>query len=222
MTQTWHDLLFAHWSFDPDRLRPRVPAELPLDLFAGRAWLGIVPFHMTSVAPRGIPAVPWLSAFPELNVRTYVHVHGKPGVYFFSLDATNPLAVALARTLHLPYYLASMNVETGDVIRYRSRRKHGPAAEFAATYRPEGPAFSANPGSLEYFLTERYCLYTLARRRRILRLEIHHPPWSLQHAHADFLVNGMSDQISLQLPTTDPLLHFSKRQDMVAWLPTRA
>ena len=95
MTQTWHDLLFAHWPIDPHEMRPKVPPEFELDLFGGMAWIGIVPFYMTNVAPRGIPSLPWVSEFPELNVRTYVHRGGRdPGVWFFSLDATSLLAVA--------------------------------------------------------------------------------------------------------------------------------
>src|SRR5213595_1669144 len=137
MTQTWNDLLFAHWPVDAGALRSLVPAGFELDRFEGATWLGIVPFHMTNVAPRFVPALPWVSAFPELNVRTYVTVAGKPGVFFFSLDAGNPLAVGTARGfLNLPYYSAAITVETaGDTIVYRSRRRSDPAAEFAARYR---------------------------------------------------------------------------------------
>ena len=119
MTPTWHNLLFAHWPLDAGALRERVPAALLLDLFAGQAWLGIVPFRMSNVAPRGVPNVPFVSAFPELNVRTYVTVDGKPGVYFFGLDAGCTVAVAAARTLTgLPYFHAEMSVERdGDEVR---------------------------------------------------------------------------------------------------------
>ena len=136
MTQTWHDLLFAHWPVDAQSLERLVPSPFELDLFEGRAWLGIVPFVMTNVAPRGVPAVPWLSSFPELNVRTYVRVGGRPGVYFFSLDAASALAVHAARLLlHLPYYWASMTVGTSSTwVHYRShRRGHALSPEFVAT-----------------------------------------------------------------------------------------
>src|SRR5688500_17865980 len=107
MTQSWHDLLFAHWPVKAEALRELVPPGLELDLFDRQAWLGIIPFHMTNVAPRGVPALPWVSAFPELNVRTYVRVGDRPGIFFFSLDAGNPLAVTMARTLFkLPYFQA--------------------------------------------------------------------------------------------------------------------
>src|SRR5688500_423833 len=145
MTQTWHDLLFAHWRVDPAELRPLVPAAFELDLYEGQAWVGIVPFRMTNVAPRGVPALPWVSAFPELNVRTYVRAGGRGGVYFFSLDASNPLAVGVARTLaHLPYYTADMSVqESNGWIKYGSRRKASElAAEFHGRDRPAGPAIA--------------------------------------------------------------------------------
>src|SRR6187549_534040 len=124
MTQTWNDLLFAHWPVDAAVLRERVPASFELDLFDGQAWIGVVPFHMTNVAPRFVPALPGVSAFPELNVRTYVTVGGKPGVFFFSLDAGNALAAGAARALlNLPYYSAAMSVVTANGrIAYTSRR----------------------------------------------------------------------------------------------------
>jgi uncharacterized protein YqjF (DUF2071 family) len=224
MTQTWHDLLFAHWPVEARLLASRIPPGLDLDLFEGQAWLGIVPFRMTNVAPRGVPALPWLSAFPELNVRTYVRVEDRPGVYFLSLDAANPLAVLVARALfHLPYHRAAMHVEPrGTAIHYTSRRTTGggPPAELVATYAPVAPGSRARPGSLEAFLTERYCLYTVDRWSRASRLEIHHPPWSLAPAQAHIGVNTMADALGLRLPPLLPLLHFSKRQDMVAW-PSR-
>src|SRR5215213_3033801 len=135
MTQTWNDLLFAHWPVDAALLRSLVPAPLELDLFEGQAWVAVVPFHMTNVAPRGVPALPWVSAFPELNVRTYVRRNGRGGVYFFSLDATNPLAVGVARTLvHLPYFTAAMTVgHTDEWVSYRSSRSSA-AAEFVGRY----------------------------------------------------------------------------------------
>jgi uncharacterized protein YqjF (DUF2071 family) len=221
MTQTWHDLLFAHWRVDRSLLRANVPDALELDLYGGDAWLAVVPFRMTNVAPRGVPALPWASAFPELNVRTYVRVDDKPGVYFFSLDAGNPLAVVAARTMfNLPYHAASMDVGVEDAtIHYRSRRQSDAAAEFVASYEPSGPVFRAAPQSLEYFLTERYCLYTVDVDGRPYRLDVHHSPWPLQPAEARIHANGMADVNGVTLPPDSPLLHFAKRLDIVAWLP---
>jgi uncharacterized protein YqjF (DUF2071 family) len=224
MTQTWHDLLFAHWPVDANLLRARVPAAFPLDLFDGQAWLGIVPFSMTNVAPRGVPSLPWVSEFPELNVRTYVRVDDRPGVYFFSLDAGSTLAVQTARMLfNLPYYSATMTVTPRDgCIDYQSRREGEPQdALLIAAYRPIGAPFRPVDGTLEYFLTERYCLYNLDHGGAPYRLEIHHPPWPLQPAEADFSRNTMAAAAGIALPQAPPLLHFSKRQDMVAWAPTR-
>jgi uncharacterized protein YqjF (DUF2071 family) len=222
MTQTWRDLLFAHWRVDPEHLRSKIPAVFPLDLFDGEAWMGVVPFRMTNVAPRGVPALPGVSEFPELNVRTYVRVADKPGVYFFSLDAGNSLAVRTARALlNLPYYQAAMNITpTADAFAYRSRRADG-AAEFAGTYGPIGKAFAPAAGSLEYFLTERYCLYNVDHRGVPYRLDIHHPIWSLQLAQAELTRNSMAEASGVTLPDRPPVLHFAARQDMVAWAPVR-
>ena len=222
MTQTWHDLLFAHWPLDPGAVRALVPPAFDLDLFDGAAWIGIVPFHMTNVAPRGVPSLPGLSQLPELNVRTYVRVGDKPGVYFFSLDAGRVLAVKAARLLfNLPYYTASMQVSVSEsgLVAYASDRDGPPPATFAATYGPTGTAAAAPPGSLDYFLTERYCLYHVRRDGAPYRLEIHHPPWPLQPAQARISRNTMAAAAGITLPSEPPRLHFADRQDMVAWTP---
>ncbi len=221
MTQTWNDLLFAHWPVDVAALRPLVPASFELDLFDGQAWVGVVPFHMTNVAPRFVPALPWVSAFPELNVRTYVRVGDKPGVFFFSLDAGNPVAVGAAKTLlNLPYFTADMTVtRRGEDVHYQSRRAAEPFPEFAGIYRGLGDKRPAIRGTLEYFLTERYCLYAVNHRYVAYRLDIHHPPWPLESATAEITRNTMAAAAGIRLPSLTPLLHFAKRQDMVCWAP---
>ncbi len=220
MRQTWWDLLFAHWPIPSSRLRPFVPGQLPLDLHDGWAWVGVVPFAMTDVAPRGMPAVPWLSAFAELNVRTYVSLGGRAGVYFFSLDAERLAAVAAARALFgLPYFHARMSIERGDRIQYRSRRRNGDA-EFVASYGPGGATFVAGPGTLDHFLTERYCLYTV-NGGRVSRLDIRHAPWRLQPAVAEIQRNSMLDAAGIIQPQTAPVLHYAARQQMVAYWPAR-
>ena len=222
MTQSWHDLLFAHWPVDASQMRRAVPNAFDLDLFDGQAWLGVVPFYMTNVGVRATPSLPWLSAFPELNVRTYVRVADRPGVYFFSLDAGRRLAVAAARALlNLPYHAAAMSVGRRDAaVHYHSARRTGHAA-FEAVYEPASEAFAASEGSLEYFLTERYCLYHHDRRGRPYRLEIHHRPWSLQRARATITNNTMAAASQLTVSSSSPLVHFARRQDVVAWAPTR-
>ena len=223
MTQSWHNLLFAHWPVDVQLLRALVPPAFPLDVYDGQAWIGIVPFRMTNVAPRLVPPLPFVSEFAELNVRTYVTMGGRPGVYFFSLDAESAVAVAAARSmLHLPYFHARMRVECdGQRVHYASRRADSDAApaEFVGHYQPAGEPFEPSPGTLDYFLTERYCLYNADARFRAYRLEIHHAPWTLQRAEATIERNTMAEAAGIRLPSMAPLLHFSARQDMVAWAP---
>jgi len=226
MAMTWHDLLFAHWPVAAEALRPLVPSALELDTFDGAAWIGVVPFRMSGVRFRGTPALPGPGAFPELNVRTYVTHGAKPGVWFFSLDAASRVAVRAARRwFRLPYFDASMTCdEGGGAIVYRSRRTHtgAPPAEFAARYGPLGPESRAMPGSLDHWLTERYCLYAAEPGGALLRAEIHHAPWPLRPAHAAIHVNSMADAAGVALPAEPPRLLFARRLDVVGWTPERA
>ncbi len=224
MTQVWHELLFAHWPVEPDLLRPLLPPILPLDTYERQAWVGVVPFRMSYVRPRGFPPVPRLSQFPELNVRTYVTVNGIPGVYFFSLDADNPVAVLLARKVfHLPYFNATMRCQrissADDTMLYRSQRTHPDAspAEFAALYRPIAPVEYAARGSLAYWFTERYCLYTVVNQYQVYRGDIHHERWPLQMAELDLESNTMALSHGIQLPDVSPLLHYAQRQEVLIW-----
>jgi uncharacterized protein YqjF (DUF2071 family) len=220
MRQTWHDLLFAHWCVPAEALRPLVPPALPLDLWEGRAWLGVVPFRMTGTRLRGLPPIPGASAFAELNLRTYVRVGERPGVYFFSLDAASALAVAGARFFyHLPYWRARIAaVAEAEGVRYDSRRTHrgAPAAAFRATYRPTGPVRLATRGSLEHWLTERYCLYVVDRRGGVRRGDVDHAPWPLQPAEASIEANTMAEPLGLRLEGP-PLLHFARRLEVRVW-----
>jgi uncharacterized protein YqjF (DUF2071 family) len=219
--QTWRDLLFAHWPIAPASLRPHIPAALQLDTFAGDAWIGVVPFHLSPIAPRGAPASIGL-AFPELNVRTYVRLEDKPGIWFFSLDAASLLAVIGARaTFHLPYFWAAMQIRHEDeaVVFYSQRRRRGlAAARFVGRYQPTGPIFTSAPGSLERWLTARYCLYAADHAGRIYRGEINHDPWPLHAAAADLSVNTTATSLGIDL-ARPPLLHFARRLDMVTWWP---
>jgi uncharacterized protein len=222
---SWRDLLFMHWPVHAGVLQPYIPPALRLDTFDGSAWLSVTPFRMKGTRPRLLPGVAPLSNFPELNVRTYVTAEGKPGIWFFSLDAANPVAVRLARaTFRLPYFDAEMSCRLeGDGVRYRSVRTHrgAPRAEFAARYRPVGEPSESRPGTLEYFLTERYCLYAADGRGAVLRGEIQHHPWSLQPAQAEVERLAMTEQIGVSLPQREPLLQFSGRLDVLAWPPRR-
>ena len=221
----WLDLLFMHWPVPEASLRPLIPPVLELETFDGSAWLGITPFRMERTRPRFLPAVPWLSNFPELNVRTYVTAEGKPGIWFFSLDAGNPIAVRLAHaTFSLPYFDAEMSSRVSDdEVRYSSVRTHkgAPPARLAGSYRPVGQPFESRPGTLEDFLTERYCLYSADTRGRVWRGDIHHWPWPLQEAGAELEELEMTAQIGVTLPDTEPILHYARRLDVVAWPPGR-
>jgi len=232
MAQTWHDLLFAHWPIDASRLRPLIPAALDIDTYQGESWIGVVPFRMSGVRLRATPALPMLSAFPELNVRTYVAHNGKPGVWFFSLDAANAIAVCVARAwFHLPYFNARMRCENRDgSIEYSSERIHRGAtkAKLRMRYCPAGEVFHPQAGTLEHFLTERYCLYAADAKGQVSRGEIQHARWSLQPAQADFRENSLTNFLECggaalplrraQRPNL-PLLHFARRQDVVVWRP---
>ncbi|MBV9625086.1 MAG: DUF2071 domain-containing protein [Acidobacteria bacterium] len=215
MEQTWNDLLFAHWPLPPQIVRPLVPPQLPIDMFEGRSWIAVTPFHMSGVRVRGLPPIAGLSDFPELNVRTYVTVDAKPGVFFFSLDAGSRLAAWAARaTYHLPYFFARMRVELGDTVRYRSIRE--PGAQFRAEYRASAPVALRKPGSLEHWLTERYCLYTVTRGK-VFRAEIHHRQWPLQDAEAEISENTLAHSAGIELAGAPSLLHYSKKLEVLVW-----
>ncbi|MFZ5813696.1 MAG: YqjF family protein [Bacillota bacterium] len=219
MHQAWNDLLFAHWQVEPDRLQPLVP--LPLDLFDGMAWVAVVPFWMSRIHLRRLPPVPGTHTFPELNLRTYVRVGGRPGVWFFSLDAASRPAVEVARRLfHLPYYHARMQIRPeGDGFVYQSERRdpRGGPARFAARYRPSGPVRQATPGSLEHWLTERYALYARSRAGRFYRGEIDHLPWPLQPAEAEITENSIAAAAGFDLPGGRPLLHYARHLSVRIW-----
>ncbi len=225
MRMRWRDLLFAHWTADSAVLRRLIPEGLELDLFDGSAYVGAVPFRMEGVSPRWVPASPGFDAFPELNLRTYVKAGGKPGVWFFSLDAGQRLAVRVARRLfHLPYFDAKFEInEVGGVIEYSARRIHrgAPNAAFTATYRPLGAVYRSEKGTLESWLTERYCLYAADRAGRLYRGEIDHEPWPLQQAEADVRVNTLGDWLGIEMKGQQKTLHFAKSLDVRAWLVER-
>jgi uncharacterized protein YqjF (DUF2071 family) len=225
MGMRWHDLLFMHWPVPVSALRPLIPDALEIDTFGGEAWIGVVPFRMTGVRPRFVPALPRVSAFPELNVRTYVKAGGHAGVWFFSLDATSRFAVRAARrSYHLPYFDANISAQSiGDDIHYASTRTHrnAPSASLRMRYKPVGDPYHAKPGSLDDFLTNRLCLYAADSRGRVNRADIAHVPWPLQPAEAEIESIAMTEQIGVTLPATPPLLHFARFLDVVAAWPAR-
>jgi len=225
MRMRWRELLFAHWLVDAATVRPLIPAALELDLFEGRCYVGAVPFLMENVTPRFMPPLPGLHAFPELNLRTYVIAGGKPGVWFFSLDAGQKLAVRAARRFfHLPYFDAKFEIDvTGGQVAYASLRTHhhAPAAKFSAQYRPIGPVYESTSGSLDAWLTDRYCLYSADRTGNTYRGEIDHPPWPLQKAEATVPINTLGNSFGIEMAQQPVTLHFAKSLDVRAWMVER-
>jgi len=224
MAQTWQDVLFLHWPVPHDALRVRIPRGLSLDLFAGQAWLSITALFVTGLRPRGFFAVPGLSAFPETNVRTYVTRDGKPGVWFFSLDAGSALAVAAARMLYrLPYYRAEFSIDDASEhvsYGYRRRDRRASSASFAVQYQPVGtPPACAAAGTLAWWLTERYCLYA-SGRRHLYRAEIHHRPWPLESVEAHISRNTLVDDV-MPLPDAPVVCQFARRLEVIVWAPER-
>jgi uncharacterized protein YqjF (DUF2071 family) len=223
MRMTWSELLFAHWPFDPAVVAAKLPPGLQLDTFDGRAWLGVVPFQMSGVRLAGLPSLGVGERFPELNLRTYATLDGKPGVWFPPPPPPPPLAVAGARAwFNLPYFTARMSsTERDGWVNYSSTRNHAgaPSAEVSVRYRATSAPRRAHPGSLESFLTDRYCLYTLDHGGRLTRGEIDHEPWPLQDAEAQFDRCTLAQASGFTLPNCDPILHFVKSIDVVAWAP---
>jgi uncharacterized protein YqjF (DUF2071 family) len=218
MAQTWEDLLFAHWPVDAEVVRRLLPDGLSVDERDGSAWLAITPFEISGLRLRGTWPLPRASRFPELNVRTYVTAEDRPGIWFFSLDTSSRLAVEAAQRLfRLPYYHARLRLErSGDRIECDNARRGGDRTHvFSASYAPAGDVFEPESGSLEYFLTERYCLYA-ADEQGLHRAEIHHPPWRIRPAEASIKLNTMFPE-KLDLPTVEPLCHFAEPQDVVIW-----
>ena len=222
LKQTWNKLLFAHWPVKAVALRALIPPGLTLDTFDGEAWVGIVPFFMSGVRFRFLPAIPTTDRFCELNVRTYVTLpNGKPGVWFFSLDAASRLTVIGARVaFHLPYYDARMSLALkGERVTYQSERvqRGAPNAAFEGSYRPIDLPYRSTPGTLDHWLTERYCLYAADGRGRVYRGDIQHKPWPLQPAEAEITRNTMAQAAGISLPDTPPLLHYAERLEVKTW-----
>jgi uncharacterized protein YqjF (DUF2071 family) len=216
MYQSWQRLLFAHWPIPASQLREKIPAALQIDEYDGTAWLGLVPFRMANVRFRALPPIWGTSRFPELNLRTYVKKDGYAGVWFFSLDAANLLAVIGAKiAFHLPYYFAKMQIEEeARQTHYESRRT---GAEFLGDYAPTGGVQDYAKGSLERWLTERYCLFAADKRGKLYRGDIHHHQWPLQPAEADISINTIAAASGLVLPDTKPHLLYAESIDVLAW-----
>ncbi|HXR39120.1 MAG TPA: DUF2071 domain-containing protein [Terracidiphilus sp.] len=226
MTQRWNDLLFAHWPVSAGAIAPLLPEGLEPDQFQGSAWLGVVPFWLDRIKVRGLPNLPGMRNFPDLNVRTYVRDDqtGTPGMYFFSLDATNLLAVALAHTFfHLPYHWAEMHLDQRserEFSFFSRRRLTRQPVIFKARYRGLGPTrklAEGRSGTLEHFLMERSCLFTRNRAGEPVKANLHHVPWPLEEAEAEIERNDLAHSIGIDLPDIEPVLHYSRRLAVYVW-----
>jgi uncharacterized protein YqjF (DUF2071 family) len=220
MHQKWGKLLFMHWSIDASLLRPLIPEALQIDEYDGKAWIAIVPFTMWDIRafPPYMPGVPGLSAMHELNVRTYVHFNGTPGVWFFSLDCNSATAVFGARHFYyLPYFNAELELEqTATRIDYSLKRTDKPKAAFKASWEIGEPLPTSEPESLPFFLTERYCLFS-EHKGKIYRAQIHHQPWPLRSATVESWSSTVVEALGLPEPTTPPLLHYAEEIAVDIW-----
>jgi len=220
MHQTWGKLLFMHWRIDEKLLRPLLPEKLEIDTFDGTAWIGIIPFTMWDIRalPPFVPPVPGLSSAHELNVRTYVHYDRVPGVWFFSLDCNSLPAVLAARAFyHLPYYDADIDLEQHvKTIDYALKRSDDPPAHYQASWNIGDIIPFSHPGSLEFFLTERYCLYA-EDEGQLYRARIHHAPWPLQKATMNSYSSSMIESLGLPAPAGEPVLNYAEELDVDIW-----
>jgi uncharacterized protein YqjF (DUF2071 family) len=219
--QRWETLLFASWPVAPEVMRACVPEPLEIDTFDGTAWLTIVPMHMRDLHVRDLPPIPGTSTFPEINLRTYVKVGGRPGVYFFSIECNAPFADLVANLLFdFPYKPATMNYRVdGPSIAIDSARGGGSAnaANFSAKYQPVGDAFTPAPGSLEDFLLSRFASFSVANTGAVLRGDLHHDVWTIRRAQADISVNSLAKSAGIDVLDRAPQLFYSQGTDTVVW-----
>jgi uncharacterized protein YqjF (DUF2071 family) len=226
----WHDVLFANWSVEPDVVAPHVPDSVSLDTYDGRAWLSILPFVNVDVRPAWLPAGTGIR-IPEVNLRTYVTVEGRPAIYFFNLDAADLLTVVGARLTHfLPYYYAAIDHEVGEDgrVRVEQRRRHPGArpVRFVAEYGPDGERFDAEPGSLAEFLTERHRYYTESPAGQLRYADVRHPRWALHPAEVTIQENSLFRANDFETPEGEPICYYSPGVETLAspnrrWEPSR-
>ena len=220
MHQDWGKLLFMHWRVEEKDLRPLIPAELEIDTFDGSAWIGIIPFTMWDIRafPPFLPPMPGLSSMHELNVRTYVHYNRVPGVWFFSLDCNSAAAVIGARSFyHLPYFDADIDLEqSGQTIDYVLTRTDDPLADFKASWNIGETIPFSHPDSLEFFLTERYCLYS-EDEGQLYRARIFHQPWPLQKATVNSFQSTMIESLGLKTPKGEAVLNYTEEISVDIW-----
>lgn len=219
MHQNWDELLFLHWPLPPALLRPLIPEALTVDTYDDQAWIGITPFRMNHVRFAAFPPMPGLMSFLELNVRTYVHRDGIPGIWFFSLDATKSLPVLAARAFFsLPYFRARMSfTNTGPLYEFCSCRRAN-SARLRVKWQTGPPVGTLDAESLAFFLVERYCFFS-GNNARLKMTQVHHDPWILEEATLLDFESSMIGCLGLAEPTAPPILHFSKTLSVDVWSP---
>lgn len=224
--QDWIDLCFCHWEMEPQVLQKLLPNSLEIDTFEGKAYIGIVPFRMDKVRFRFVPSVPYISSFPELNIRTYVRFGEKHGVFFFSLDAHSQIAVWFGRRFfHVPYHYAHMqniSVENGWTYiskRISSSNSNDAPALFEATQIPDGDTYYATEGSLLHFLTERYCFFSHRPDGKLICSDVHHAPWPIKNSNIEIVHNSLLQKFGIQNPQKPDLVHASSGVPIVGWWP---
>ena len=220
LEQNWVSLTFMHWEVDPDILRAHVPEDLEIDLFDGKAYIGIIPFRMEKVRPRKLPSVPLISNFPEFNIRAYVTSNGKSGVYFLTLDAQSYITCLYAPFAYsLPYKYAKCNLERNNqngFIWHSKRRSDG--LSLRGQSFPNGPILEAEKNSLEEFLFERYCLY-VKHKGKTCRAYTYHEPWKYRVGDAELIENTLTDSYNLGINNIlkPDLVHLSEGVEVLTW-----
>lgn len=231
MYQDWHHLLFLHWQVPVAELQALVPAGLTIDTFEGKAWIGVIPFTLTGVRPVLLPPLPGVSAFHEVNVRTYVHREGRdPGIWFFSLDASSTLAVEAARrAYHLAYFKAEIEFATSagalPDIAFTSHRddpRGSSPAHAHIRYKPlEGVARPAAPGTMEHFLIERYILYSRDADHQLWRARVHHQPYPVQDVEILGLDETLVWATGVRRPDAVPVRHYAREVNVKVYGPEK-
>ncbi|KKI92857.1 hypothetical protein WQ54_06630 [Bacillus sp. SA1-12] len=221
MRQTWRNLLFLHWPIPIEKLRPHIPSALQIDTFNGSAWLGIILFVIDGIFPFGVSSLSLTPRFPEINVRTYVKCNGKPGIYFMSIDVGNWASLKIAKKWYrLPYHSAEISFrKEGQTFHCQSRRKgyeHTPIV-FKSKYVPISGVYFPKEGTLDHWLTERYCLFSSHNGINIYCGEIHHRPWPLQKAEIELGINTLFTPYQFDLSGVNPIAHFSTGVDSLMW-----
>jgi len=221
MEQVWEDLLFLHWPIEEALIRPLIPEGLEIDTFEDKAWIGITPFRLTGLRLMSLPPIPGFSEFNEINVRTYVLHEGKPGIWFFSLDASKVIPAMGARVFFgLPYYSAEIEfLKAEREFRFAMRRNLATDTHFRGQWSQGVRLRAPDTDSLAFFLIERYALFAQAAGG-LNMTRIYHHPWILEEVTKVSYESTLISSLGLPEPKSEPLAHFSSSPLTVqVWAP---